>query len=148
MKKKLFAVLFALGISLFINASQSFAQSEAFRVSVPFDFSANNKTLPAGIYTVNPATDNRVMWRVQSVLEKPFAILMAQHLTGSADAGNVALRFRRYGDRYFLAGFKTGSFQIELPTSSEEKNLRPILKLAKTDVVIGATKTGLQGEEK
>jgi hypothetical protein len=148
MKKKLFAGLFALGISLFINASQTFAQSEAFRVSVPFDFSANNKTLPAGTYTVHPATDNRVMWRVQSVIQKPFAILMVKHLTGSADAGNVALRFRRYGDRYFLAGFNTVSFQIELPTSSEEKNLRPMLKLAKTDVVIEATKTSTQDDEK
>ena len=149
MRKQLSAVMFALATSLCISAAQASAQSEAFRVNVPFDFSANNKTLRAGTYTVNPATDNRLTWRVQGVSNRSFSILMARHLTGSAEASNVGLRFRRYGERYFLAGLKTPTFQIELPTSDDERNMRPILKLAKSDVVIGETgKSGQDDGEK
>ena len=146
MKKQLFAVTFALAISLFVSAGETCAQSEAFRFHVPFDFSANNKTLPAGTYTVNPATDSRMVWRVQGASNKPVAILMAGHLTG-ADESNLGLRFRRFGDQYFLIGFKTHSFQIAMPTSGVEKNLRAANKLAKSDVVIVETKKSNGGDD-
>ena len=141
MRKQLFAVMFALAISLVISAGQTHAQTEALRVHVPFDFSANNKTLPAGTYIVNPATDNRVMWRVEDVNQRTLVIVMAGQLTGSSEPGNLGLAFRRYGDHYFLAALKTRSLQIELPKSRDERNLPSNLKLAKSDVAIEGTKS-------
>lgn len=123
MKKQLIAVMFALAISLVINAGQTFAQSQAFRVNVPFDFRANNKMLPAGTYTVNPATDDRVTWRVQGIGDAPGTLLLAS-LSKADEQGNLRVTFRRYGEQYFLTGFKTSSYEVALPMSGSEKDLR------------------------
>lgn len=112
-------------MSIVINASQTYAQStNVIRVEVPFAFSANDKTLPAGTYTINPATNNQVMWKIQSAYQNPAAFLMAKPLSRSEGRGNVRLIFHRYGNRNFLAGFVTNSYQVELPTSSSEKNVQ------------------------
>ena len=124
MKKQIFAIIFAIGISLGVSASQVNAQSQAFRIDVPFEFTANNKTLPAGTYVVNSATDNRVMWSIQSAHQRPGTLLIAGSLSEVEEYGNVRLTFRRYGDRHFLIGFKTHSYQVKLPTSGSEKDFR------------------------
>src|SRR5215204_1000701 len=123
MKKQLIAVMFTFAISLFISAGETPAQSQALRVNVPFDFSANDKTLPAGTYTVKPATDNKVMWRVQGVDQTPGTLLLAMR-SEAEEPGNTRITFRRYGDRYFLSGLKTPSYQLELPMSGSEKDFR------------------------
>jgi hypothetical protein len=123
MKKQLIAVMFALVISLAINASQASAQSQAFRVNVPFDFSANNKTLQAGTYMVNPATDNRIIWRIQNAEQSLRAVLLANP-SNAGEPENIRITFRRYGERYFLIGFKTTSYEVSLPMSGSEKNFR------------------------
>ena len=143
MRKQLFAVMFALATLLVLNAGRTHAQTQALRVHVPFDFSANNQTLPAGTYTVTPASDNRLMWRVEGVSQKSVVFVMG-HSMGSVDAGNLGLTFRRYGDHYFLAALKIRSLQIDLPRSRDEKNLPPVLKLAKSDVVIEDSKKSTQ----
>ena len=124
MKKQLIAVMFALALSLVINAGQTFAQSQALRVTVPFDFSANNKTLPAGTYIVNPATDNRLMWRVEGADHQAPGTLLLARLSKAQAAGNLRITFRRYGDRYFLIGFRTPSYDVAVPMSGSEKDLR------------------------
>jgi hypothetical protein len=123
MKTQLIAVVFALAIALGMNASQTSAQSQAIRVDVPFDFSANNRTLPAGTYVVYPATDNRVMWRIQGA-DQTHATLVLGRRSQAGEQGNTRISFRRYGDRYFLTGFKTSINQIELPMSGSEKDFR------------------------
>ena len=137
MKKRTFAVIFALFISIVINAGQTYAQSTpGIRVDVPFDFSANNRTLPAGTYIINSPTDSRLMWRVRSADQKPGAFLQVSSLTGVQESDNSRLTFRRYGDRYFLISFKTSSYQVDLPTSRSEKEFRRTWDdLAKHDVV-------------
>jgi hypothetical protein len=92
MKKQLIAVMFAVAMSLVINAGETFAQSQAFRVKVPFDFSANNKTLPAGTYVVHPATDNRVMWRVQGA-DQDLGTLLLGGISKADDSSNIRVRF-------------------------------------------------------
>jgi len=115
--------MFAIAMSLVISAGETSAQSQAFRVKVPFDFSANNKTLPAGTYVVHPATDNRVLWRVQGADQDLGTLLMAG-ISKAEDSSNIRITFHRYGNRYFLAGFKTTSYDVALPMSGSEKSLR------------------------
>ena len=124
MKKHIFAIIFAIGLSVSINASQTFAQSGAFRIDVPFAFTANNKTLPAGTYIVRPASDRRIMWTLQSVHEKPGVFLMAGSLSSPSQDGDVRLTFRRYGERNFLIGFKSSSYQVALTKSASEKQFQ------------------------
>jgi hypothetical protein len=124
MNKRIFAIIFAIGLSVSINAGQASAQSGAFRVDVPFAFTANNKTLPAGTYIVSPASNSRIVWRLRSAYDEPETFLLARSLSSPDKVGDVRLTFRRYGDRNFLIGFKSFSYQIALPTSASERDFR------------------------
>lgn len=122
MGRKIFvASVVAIAISVVINVTPTYAQtSQAIRVDVPFAFTANNKTFPAGTYIISPATDNRVMWTIQNAYQKPGALLMARSVDGTIRSGNVQLTFRRIGDRNFLISFNTSAYLVELPTSGSE----------------------------
>jgi hypothetical protein len=124
MKRRIFAFIFAIGLSVSINAGQASAQSGAFRVDVPFAFTANNKTLPAGTYIVGPASNSRFVWRLRSAQDEPEIFLLARSLSSPDKVGDVRLTFRRYGDRNFLIGFRSFSYQIALPTSASERDVR------------------------
>ena len=124
MKKHISAIIFAIGLSVSIIAGQASAQSLTFRVDVPFAFTANDKTLPAGTYIVSPANDSRRAWRLQNAHDKPDIFLLAGSLSSSDKIGDVRLTFRRYGDRNFLVGFRSFSYQIALPISASEKEVR------------------------
>jgi hypothetical protein len=124
MKKRIFAIIFAIGLSVSINASEASAQSGDFRVDVPFAFTASNKTLPAGTYIVGPANDSRNIWRLRNVNDKPDIFLLVGSLSTPDKDGDAKLTFRRYGERNFLAGFRSFAYQVALPTSSDEKSFR------------------------
>ena len=124
MKKHIFAIIFAIGLSVSINAGQTYAQSGAFKIDVPFAFTANNRTLPAGTYVVRPASDSRILWSLESAHDKPTLFLMAGSLSSPSQDGNVRLTFRRYGDRNFLIGFRSSSYQVALTKSASEKDFQ------------------------
>ena len=137
MKKYIFAIMAAVGILGGISAGQANAQSQAFRTEVPFEFTANNKTFPSGTYVVRPTTDNRLVWRLQSADQKPEIFLVAGSLSSPRESGSVLLTFRRYGDRHFLIGFRSLSYQVKLPTSASEKDFRRTWSgIAKNDLQI------------
>lgn len=124
MKKHLFAIIFAIGISATINAGQTYAQSNAFRIDVPFAFTANNKTLSAGTYIVRPASDSRILWTLRNAHDERDVFLMAGSLSGASREGVVRMTFRRYGERNFLIGFRSSSYQVGLAKSASEKDLQ------------------------
>ena len=137
MKKYIFAIIFAIGLSVSINASQTYAQSGAFRIDVPFSFTANNKTLPAGTYIVRPASDSRILWTLRSAHEKPGVFLMAGSLSSLSRDSDIRLTFRRYGKRNFLIGFRSSSYQVALTKSASEKKFqRTWNDVAQNDPVI------------
>jgi len=142
MKKQIFAIIFAIGILGAVSAGKTYAQSQAFKIEVPFEFTANNKTLPAGTYVVGPASDSRIVWKLQDAHQKPEAFLLAAGF-GSNDTGNVGLTFRRYGDRNFLIGFKSFSYQMKLQTSASEKDYKRTWSgIAKNDLGIVVAVSG------
>lgn len=143
MKRQIFAIIFAIGILGAVSAGTTYAQSQAFKIEVPFEFTANNKTLPAGTYVIGPASDNRTVWKLQDAYQKPETLLLAGGLFGSDDAGNVGLTFRRYGVRNFLVGFKSFSYKVKLPTSASEKDFKRTWSgIAKNDLAIVVAVSG------
>ncbi|HEV8593506.1 MAG TPA: hypothetical protein VGQ55_15485 [Pyrinomonadaceae bacterium] len=123
MKKQLFAIILAAASTITFNASQAYAQAtQAIKVDVPFAFNANNATHPAGTYVIKPASDSRIIWRIDGSKSSDF--VLARNLSGTKDSGHLRLRFRRYGDRNFLVGFTTDSYDVDISTSRSEKGLR------------------------
>jgi hypothetical protein len=140
MKRQLFTFIFALGLSVVLNASQTFAQTtEAIRAEIPFAFSANNKLLPAGTYRVYSVNDSRSIWRIQNGSANEGKYLMSGFLAGNRDPDTVRLTFYRYGERYVLVSFRTASYDIGLPGSRGEKALlgdRAVTKMEAATVEI------------
>lgn len=137
MKKHIFAIIFAIGLSVSINASQTYAQSGVLRIDVPFAFTANNKVLPPGTYIVRPANDSKLLWTIQNAHEKPGVFLMAGSLSSLGRDGDIRLTFRRYGERNFLIGFRSFSYQVSLTKSESEKKFqRTWSDVAQNDPVI------------
>jgi hypothetical protein len=122
MKKHLFALMLALGVALGANVDQTHAQTSTIRVEIPFAFTANSKTLPAGTYRITPVTDNRTVWRIQG--EDPGEFVSVAALAAVRGSGDLQVTFHRYGDKHFLAGFKTPLYEVGLPASRAERALR------------------------
>lgn len=124
MLKRLFALMFALLITAAIHTSPTYAQeSQSVGVNIPFAFSANGKTLPAGRYRIEPVGSNRDIWGIRGVGTLKHNFLLAMTRTGSSD-GKLIVTFHRFGERNFLAGFKTPSYEIALAATKQEKALR------------------------
>ncbi len=142
MKKPLFAFIFAAVIATVLNAYPAYAQgAKAIKADVPFAFTTNGKTLPAGTYRIESVGDNRALWRISGTDQRARAFLLPLILSGSSD-DNAQLTFHQYGNRYYLAGFNTSSYEVKLPASRTEKALRLAQgPLARIDV-IGIETTG------
>ena len=135
MKRQLFTLIFALVLSGVLSAGSTYAQtSEGIRAEVPFAFSANNETLPAGTYRINAANDNRTIWMIQPKSAGQGEYFLAGGLAGRASYGTLRLTFHRYGERSFLVGFETPAYEVSLPKSRDEKALSRTMR-SKLDVI-------------
>lgn len=111
-------ILMLLGLSGLVHAQIS----TTIKASVPFVFVANARTIPAGECTIAVVVSNGMTRLSISSGKQHFYILPN---ADTATSQETALVFRRYGDRYFLAGIKrTGGTGYELHASSLETELR------------------------
>jgi lipopolysaccharide export system protein LptA len=123
MKKNMIRFVALFGFVFAISAVNAFAQSKPIlKADIPFDFSAANRTLPAGEYTVKELSS--FSGNLVAVTNGKTAVgAQAMQATSSKTADKAMLVFRRYGDQYFLAKviYKGGSMAHELIKTSAEK---------------------------
>jgi hypothetical protein len=113
---------FGILATLSLAATSLTAQSKPLiKVNVPFNFVAGAKTLPAGEYQVQTERPNVVL--IQSKDSTSNMNLVIAHSAQNTQMNGVAaLKFNRYGDRYFLSEIWTGSdLGRQLPKSRAEK---------------------------
>ncbi len=112
---------FGILATLSLAATSLTAQSKPLiKVNVPFNFVAGAKTLPAGEYRVQTERPNVVL--IQGLDSKSNMNLLAHSAQNTQMNGVGALKFNRYGDRYFLSEIWTGSdVGQQLPKSRAEK---------------------------
>lgn len=95
--RKCFALLFTVGIVLSTLAT---ANAEELKVTVPFDFVVNGKTLPAATYTIRESLPNNKA-ALAFLGQGTGAVALAIELDTSAKG--TKLVFHRLGDQYFLS---------------------------------------------
>jgi hypothetical protein len=121
MKRIITIAIFAFTVIL--SVGRAGAQVPAIRVNVPFNFTAGDKLLPPGLYTITLASAGIIEIRNRG-----------QHISIGSTAlpdnreseHGGELVFARYGNQYFLHEVLCdfASMNVYLPTTKSEKRVR------------------------
>jgi hypothetical protein len=116
--------LFAGLLLSVLAAGPALAQSQSVRANIPFAFTAGQKSLPAGSYTLKSMAGNGVVLGVRSDGGMN-AIAISHSVDSLRPSDTTKLVFRRYDGEYCLsqiwvAGEKIGR---ELPITTRERKL-------------------------
>ena len=133
MRKQLFTITM-LGLFLTLAVASVHAQSRTkIEATIPFDFTAGETNLKAGVYSVKFISHNALLLR--SADGKKSAIIVAPRAVAGDTKNAERMVFHRYGDRYFLAQvwmLRTESGR-ELDRSSAERRLAKEFAVAKSN---------------
>ena len=108
--------------------------------NVPFAFTANNKTLPAGKYAitvVNPSSDRRAL-QIRSMDGRFSAMVLTNAVIGKI-SDDSKLVFERYDDRYFFSKAQMAGDSTTLAvlrSNKEQKHLAGIAKKKSLVVIV------------
>jgi hypothetical protein len=121
MKRITAITLFAFASIL--GAGAAVAQDRGVQANVPFDFTVGNKLLPAGTYTITPASEGVIAIQNR---DKHVLILSAALPDGKEAKNGGELVFDRYADQYFLREIlcDAAAMNVELPATKAEKQAR------------------------
>lgn len=117
MKRNLIGVLSLVVMSLILNATSAYAQSQ-LRANVPFAFKMGKAQLPAGSYQITKA-ERTITIRGENTAA--VALVTSTY----PNSGNPRLVFNHVGDQYFLSQiWGAGDSGMSLPASKLEKELQ------------------------
>jgi hypothetical protein len=121
--QKIYAIAAVLTLAAMVSAISAFAQTEALRANIPFDFYVAGRLLPAGTYTLVPSTLGTSI-NVSDRDGNSVYVMTASYRPNHA-VDNNRLVFHRYGTTSFLTsiywiGFPNGK---ELAKSDMERQL-------------------------
>jgi hypothetical protein len=109
----------------FITAGKAIAQDYAVKATIPFNFTVNGRTLPAGNYTLGSDITNPRVLKIRDQSQHAHAMVLT---LPSADEKRKAneLVFHKYGSQYFLCEIRSESsaINVQLATSKQEKSAR------------------------
>ena len=108
--------------TVILSVGRALAQVPAIRVNVPFNFTAGDKLLPPGLYTITLESPGiiEIRNRVQHISIRSTALP-----DNRASEHGAELAFARYGNRYFLHEVLCdfASLNVYLPTTKSEKRV-------------------------
>ena len=117
------ALFVAAGFATVLNASAATRLSET---TVPFAFTVNGTTLPAGTYIVNSLSPNLVQISSTDTRHPNTVTVLTREGAKMNPAGSTELVFAAYGNQYFLHEIVAPlrSTDAVVPVSREEKKAR------------------------
>jgi len=117
MRSKLGRGVWAAGLVGVLAALGATAQAGEVKAKVPFEFSVNDKALPAGEYTLSTIGSTVVLVRGY-----PGGAMASSNPVEDAKGGTPRLVFLRYGTRYVLSEiWMEGGRGRRLPPSRAER---------------------------
>jgi hypothetical protein len=122
--KTLKTMILSVGAVALLGASGLYAQTKA-TANIPFEFTVQNTTLPAGEYTISKTSTTRDVMVIRNDETKKAVLVLAPGSESgyrSARDKNVVV-FHRSGDRYFLAAVKTDAVCGRVAPSKLEREL-------------------------
>jgi len=100
MKKQLLVVL---SLGLLLATASAYAQTAKISAKVPFDFTVNGKTLPAGEYVISRVDTNDKVLAITCRDEHVTMLAIPYEKETLNPAANTELVFNHRGSRYFLS---------------------------------------------
>ena len=109
----------ALSVMLAVVSAAGANPSINLRATIPFDFSVNGKTLPAGTYTIATKSPGLFVIRSMEGSEGMFFLTESTQTENQSDQ----LVFLKYGDHYFLTEVCAGDGEFRVPESRKEQKM-------------------------
>ncbi len=135
--KRFFNITFAIIILAAALTAQAQSSSPRVIANIPFAFTANNKNLPAGKYTItvlNPSSDRKAL-QIRSMDGRFSATILTNTVIGTV-ADDSKLVFERYDDRYFFAQAKLAGDSTSLAALRSHKEQKHLMATAKKKSLI------------
>ena len=122
MKKQTLTLVTMIAMLISSMMVSNAAVAPNLTADIPFDFIVENRTMPAGRYTISE-TSTRGVIEVSSFDKNTRALVHVSMERGTKRIEASHLEFRRYGDQYFLSSVKTDGLEswMLVPESSNER---------------------------
>jgi hypothetical protein len=120
MKKQMIAIVATFSLLVVLTALGIAANLSGFVTTrIPFDFTVNGKTLPAGKYDVTIGTTPGMLI-IRNAESRQAVVVITQTADDKMDE-KARLVFHRYGKEHFLASISDGNKTRELPKTKAER---------------------------
>ena len=119
--KRTIAAIALFVASIFITAG---VWAQSVKATIPFDFTVNNTTVPAGTYIISSASTDHLVIRISG--QKDVHLVSTALPNTANDSKANVLVFHKYGNQYFLSEIlsETASMNLSLPVRKAEKRAR------------------------
>jgi hypothetical protein len=109
----------------FVTAGSAMAQDHRAQATVPFNFTVNGNSLPAGTYIVGSESSSPNVITITDREKNVHLMAIAMPDSNTSGAANK-LVFHRYGNQYFLSEVRceSASMNLALSTSKAEKRAK------------------------
>lgn len=120
MKKQYLRVFVALAGFSACGLAAKGQPVDQIKVTIPYQFVANDKILPAGTYTVSRALDSIEGALILNNFENHVSALVLARRTESASFNHSEVSFEEVGGQHFLSKIKTADYEYIIPPSRAE----------------------------
>jgi hypothetical protein len=120
MKKQYASILLTLTCLLGLGVGAEGQSQREVVMTVPYEFVAGGKTLPAGTYTVTRVSEDRFGGLILSSYETRSSVFVMPNEFKRYPADNVKVGFKQIGGVHFLSKIETanGAYNIPVPHSA------------------------------
>ena len=105
MKKKFASILLALTCILGLGVATRASTRDEIVVTLPFEFVASGKTLPAGTYKLRRVSDDKLSGQVLS--NDHASVFVKAFTVARASSGKPQVSFVHVGEQHFLCSIRT-----------------------------------------
>jgi hypothetical protein len=118
MKKQYLRILMAVVGFAGLGATAKAQDLDQVVVTIPFEFVAAGKTLPAGTYRTNRISNDKFAGLILSSVDNHVSVILHPAKVESRHDDNAQAGFQEAGDQRFLSTIETGDNIFTIPESS------------------------------
>ena len=119
--KRITAVIFFI-LAMLTTVSGAVAQAGVIRATIPFNFTVENRSLPAGTYEITGSLPLSNVVKIQNTLDRHFTTYAVTIPNSQESHDKSVLAFEKCGNQYFLHEvFGPGIMNVHLFASKKGK---------------------------